>query len=202
MALQKQNVDISFAQGLETKVDPFRVPVGKFLSLENTIFSKAGLLQKRNGYKELTALFNNSYKYTTTFSGGLTAIGSSMAAYSAASNSWVQKGSIQPVSIDVLKLVRNSTNQASPDIAFDENGNVFDDLGLPAEIGNIPRTDIVFKLLVGGGHAVFVGIQIGVGHGDMLNNVLSKSYRRFSGNSFVKLSGWHPDRHEPQQPFP
>ena len=50
MALTKQPLSINFAAGLDLKTDPFQVSPGKFLGLANSIFTKGGLLQKRNGF--------------------------------------------------------------------------------------------------------------------------------------------------------
>ena len=112
--LQKQNTNINFAQGLDTKTDPWQVPVGKFLSLENTIFTKGGLLQKRNGYAGLPML-SGSPNYVTTFNGDLTAIGTNLQALSAGYGSWVSRGNIQPLSLSTLPLIRNNLNQTQCD---------------------------------------------------------------------------------------
>lgn len=121
--LQKQAVNINFAQGLDTKTDPWQVTLGKFLELENSIFLKGGLLQKRNGYAALPSLVNSA-NYLTTFNGDLTAIGTNLQALSAGYGSWVDRGKIQPVSINVLPLVRNNLNQSQSDTAFASNGLV------------------------------------------------------------------------------
>lgn len=120
--LTKNAVDISFAGGIDTKSDPKRVSVGKFSKLKNTVFNKGDLLQKRNGYKRLTSLPDTTYSYLTTFNGNLTAIGSNIAAYNNAGDQWVQKGSIQPLSIDTLSVIRNNLNQSACDIAVAPNG--------------------------------------------------------------------------------
>lgn len=52
MALEKSNIPIAFAQGLDTKTDPKQIPAGKFLNLENAVFLKTGEIRKRNGFKE------------------------------------------------------------------------------------------------------------------------------------------------------
>lgn len=121
--LQKQAININFAKGIDTKSDPFQLPLGSFLSLQNAVFTKAGLLQKRNGYGALAPLPTNTYSYATTFNGNLTAVGANLAAYSAGSNSWVNRGSIQPASLDVLPLIRSNTSQTSCDSAI-SNGIV------------------------------------------------------------------------------
>ncbi len=120
--LTKQGIDIPFASGLDTKTDPKRVQIGKFLSLENSVFNKGGLLQKRNGYNRLTSLPDDTYSFATTFNDNLTAIGPNIAAYNNANDEWVQKGSIQPLSLKTLPVLRNNLNQTACDITVAANG--------------------------------------------------------------------------------
>lgn len=122
MNLTKQGIDVSFAQGLDTKTDPKRVQIGKFVELQNTVFDKGGLLQKRNGYAGLASLPDASYSYLTTFNGNLTAVGPTIAAYNTAGSAWVAKGTIQTLSVDTLPVIRNNLNQTACDIAVAENG--------------------------------------------------------------------------------
>lgn len=122
MPIEKQNIPINFAQGLDTKTDPFQVQAGKFLNLENSVFSTGTSLQKRNGFEMLASLPDTSYKYLNTFSGNLTAIGTSLAAYSESSLNWVVKGSIAPIQLDTLPLIRSSSNQTQVDTALAGNG--------------------------------------------------------------------------------
>ena len=121
-SLKKESVPINFSQGLDTKTDPLQVQPGKFLALKNSIFTKGGLLQKRNGYGKLTALPNNLYTALTTFSGNLTAIGSSLSAYSAGSNTWVNRGALQPCNLSAIPVVRSNTNQTQADSVVAANG--------------------------------------------------------------------------------
>lgn len=120
----KQPVNINFSKGLNTKTDPWQVPVGEFLSLENSIFTKGGQLRKRNGYGSLPSLPTGNYNYLTTVNGNLTAIGEDIAAYNSNSKTWGTKGSIQPLTLDTLALIRNSVNQAQCDAAVAPNGLV------------------------------------------------------------------------------
>lgn len=122
MALNKQNVPINFAQGVDTKSDPFQVPLGKFLSLENAIFDKANRLTKRNGYGPLSALPDSSSTFLTTFNENLTAVGDRFFAYSEGSRTWVDKGPLRSVDLNVLPLVRSSLNQSQGDCAIAANG--------------------------------------------------------------------------------
>ena len=103
MELTKRPTDISFAQGLDTKTDPKRVQVGKFVQLQNTVFTKAGLLQKRNGFPSLPSLPDDTYSYLTTLNGNLTAIGSSIAALNASDDGWVSRGTIEPLSLSTIR---------------------------------------------------------------------------------------------------
>jgi hypothetical protein len=124
MAINKAPLPINFSKGLDLKSDPFQVQPGNFLKLENTIFTKAGLLAKRNGFSSLAPLPDKTYSYTTTFGGNLTAIGSSLSAYSAANQNWVNKGFIRPVSVKTSTLIRNNSNQIQVDTAIAPNGNI------------------------------------------------------------------------------
>lgn len=119
--LNKQPFPINFAQGLNTKLDPHQVPMGQFLLLENSIFDKIGLLKKRNGFGNITALPNPA-SFLTTFNGALTAIGPTLQAYSPSSVPWVTTGTIQPISLSTLPLVRNSLNQTQCDAVLAPNG--------------------------------------------------------------------------------
>ena len=120
--LVKTNTNINFAQGLDTKSDPKQVRLGKFLSLQNSIFTKAGLLQKRNGFKQLPAVPDTTASYLTTFNGNLTAVGQAISAYSQGAGSWVSKGNIQPCSVGTLPIIKNNLNQTQCDSVVASNG--------------------------------------------------------------------------------
>lgn len=122
--LTKQAIDVSFAKGLDTKTDPKRVAIGNFVRLENSVFDKGGELRKRNGYGSLSPLPDSTYTYLTTFNGDLTAIGSTIAAYNQANANFVPKGTIQPMSVSTLPIIRNNLNQISADSAIAPNGLV------------------------------------------------------------------------------
>ena len=124
MAINKQAIPINFSRGLDSKTDPKQVALGNFLALQNTIFDKGGLLQKRNGYQELTPLPDTSYQQVTTFNGNLTAIGSSLVAYSQGSGTWVNTGQIQPMDLSVAHVVRSNTNQIQCDSVVSSNNIV------------------------------------------------------------------------------
>ncbi len=145
--LQKQPIAINFSKGLETKVDPFQIPIGKFLALNNSVFNKGGLLQKRNGYAPLSPIDSSASTFLTTFSGNLTAVGDSLQAYSDPTGVWVDKGFIKQASVEVLPIIRNTTNQSQCDSAVAANGlvcTVYTD-NQPDGLGG---TDPVYKYVV------------------------------------------------------
>lgn len=121
-ALSKQNLDIPFGQGLDTKSDPWRVKPGKMLSLRNTVFDKGGQLTKRDGFGFLPPLSDLTVKTLTTFKDSLTAIGESLFNYSAETMRWYNKGSIASVKTEVASLVRSATSQSAQDVAVASNG--------------------------------------------------------------------------------
>lgn len=124
MAIQKQSVNVNFASGLDTKTDPFQVTTGKFLSLQNSIFQKGGALQKRNGFGQLSVMPSMDSTFLTIFNGNLTAIGTSLQSYSQSNATWVNKGAIQPVSLNTISIIKNNTNQSQVDTAVAANGLV------------------------------------------------------------------------------
>lgn len=121
MALLKQNLNINFGQGLDTKTDPNQVAPGKFLSLVNSVFNKGGLLTKRNGFSPVTSL-STSPTTISTFKDGLVAIGTELDSFDAGSSKWVNTGSILPISLNTTPLVRTSTSQTMCDVTVAANG--------------------------------------------------------------------------------
>ena len=122
MALNKQAIPINFSQGLDLKSDDKQVALGKFLSLENSIFTKAGLLQKRNGFGSMPNLPDKSSTFLTTFNGNLTAIGNKLEAFSQSEQTWINKGNIQPIELNTMPIIRSNTNQSQADLAQAPNG--------------------------------------------------------------------------------
>lgn len=120
----KQNVNINFAQGLDQKSDPKQVPIGKFLRRVNSVFTKMGLMKKRNGYGPLPPLPDSTSTYLTTFVGNLTAIGRSLLALDFGAASWVNKGTFQPISLSVIPTARGPVNQTQCDSVTAPNGLV------------------------------------------------------------------------------
>lgn len=110
--MQTTTLPINFSMGVDTKTDPWSLAPGKFLSLENSVFTTGGLLQKRNGYGALPSV---AATYLTTLNTNLIAVGSTINAYSPSLNEWISKGSLQPCSLSVLPSIRNNQNQIQVD---------------------------------------------------------------------------------------
>lgn len=122
MALQKQPINISFAQGIDTKTDPYQVQVGQFLTLVNSVFTTTGRLTKRNGFSNITKLPNADQTTLTTLNDNLIATGSNLYAFSEDTDQWLNQGLVQPVQLRTQPLVRVSTSQRSPDTAITPEG--------------------------------------------------------------------------------
>jgi len=123
MALEKKTVSINFQKGIDTKPDPNQLEMGSFVDLENSVFDKLGQLTKRNGFGALTSLPSPA-NFLTTFKENLIAVGSKLQAYVKGSNTWVNSGTIQPLQLSTLPLVRNSVNQTQADSVVSTNGLV------------------------------------------------------------------------------
>ena len=122
MALNKQAIPVNFRQGVDTKTDAKQVQLGKFLALQNSVFTKAGALTKRNGFAQLTKLPNTLQTTLTTLNNNLLATGSNLYAYSQGTQQWLNQGSIQPVSLSTETIVRNSGSQIGADTAISTTG--------------------------------------------------------------------------------
>lgn len=119
--MPKQYLNINFAGGTDTKTDPWQLAIEDFTLLKNTIFTTLKRLTKRNGFGLL--LPNSAaINYLTTLNGNLTGIGSSIYALSTGLNSFVTKGTIQPVQVSTLSLIKNNNNQIQCDSAIASNG--------------------------------------------------------------------------------
>lgn len=122
MALQKTPISLTFGKGVQTKVDPFQIPMDSFALLHNSVFTTTNRLTKRNGYPIITRLPNLLQTNLTTLNDNLIATGSNLYAYSQDVDAWFNKGLVQPVQLSVQPLVRVSTSQTGPDAAITSNG--------------------------------------------------------------------------------
>lgn len=121
MALVKNPVTINFTQGVETKVDPFQLAIGQFASLKNAVFNKDGLLEKRNGFRELVEVSSGAMTLATLNS-GLVILGDICQSYNADSNRLIDAGLFQPLNLSNASMVRRATSQETCDVAVATNG--------------------------------------------------------------------------------
>ncbi len=125
MPLEKGTIDFNFSQGMDTLSDPNQMPLGKFTSLENTVFTKdegAGELNKRPGIPSYTSAPDATSRVLSNFRDNLLAVGDKLSAYSAQTNSWIGAGTIQPLELNVLPLSRNFYAPTVIDSAQAPNG--------------------------------------------------------------------------------
>lgn len=136
MPLEKQNIAIPFAKGVDTKTDPKQVMVGKLLKLENGYFKEPGSIAKRNGYTALSKNYIVPKDYRTApdtsipLETGVIAAGRALAAtngelvmsdndhlysWSPADNQWIRRGYFEGVTIGQTPIIRTFAQQTNPD---------------------------------------------------------------------------------------
>jgi hypothetical protein len=121
MALQKQNQVFNFGRGVARKDSVDLIPVGKFFSLNNTIFDVLGQLTKRNGFGQLTSTLG-SVSFLTTFENNLIGLGQTIQAYSAGLGSFVNKGQFPQVQVSVTPINNVYFGINYADLAIATNG--------------------------------------------------------------------------------
>lgn len=120
--LQKQPVNVNFAQGLDTKSDPWQIEIGKFLELENSIFNINGRLQKRDGFSVVGTINDSTVNQITNYNDDIIALGNSIYAFNQANGSFVNKGSFYSTNITTESVLANSNNVSFADSAKSSNG--------------------------------------------------------------------------------
>lgn len=114
MALTKQQVSVNFSKGLDTKSDPWQVPIGNFLNLENSVFTKQGLLQKRNGFEQIGTFPTQNIKELSTLNGQLTLIGDGIYAYQDGGMIY-NRGYYKPALVETKSIVKGFINCVQSD---------------------------------------------------------------------------------------
>ena len=98
MPLERRQVAVNFAAGLDTKSDPKQVQ-GKVLALENGVFTSPGRLKKRTGYKKVASQLADTRMVTQYGDELLAANGTTLYSYSAATASWDSQGACWSVGV-------------------------------------------------------------------------------------------------------
>lgn len=118
--LIKQNLDVTFTQGIDNKTDS-KSNVGDSLQvLENAVFTKKGVLNKKSGSSLLSALDTDEATITDmkallTYQENelLLAAGEVLYSYSDNAERWIEKGDLVSVSVDLKDKITNSYSQSS-----------------------------------------------------------------------------------------
>lgn len=134
MAIQKQAVNLNFAQGLDQKMDPRQVKPGKFLSMVNRVFNKGGLLEKTNGYAALgTSCLAPPYTLTssqipvnltsgrmvTGFQDELVLLdGFNVFSYADTASNWAYRGRKEICATSSQAVYKDQYNNIMPDSAY------------------------------------------------------------------------------------
>lgn len=126
--LQRQNIVLPLAQGIETKSDPKQVQAGKLLGLENGVFTVTNSIRKRNGTAALgTGIvtggrIENGAGLATYGNELLLADGLDLYSYDQSANKWVDKGSFISTQVEKNAVVRDAYSQTAQDGATADNG--------------------------------------------------------------------------------
>jgi hypothetical protein len=113
--LQEQVIPIEFGQGVDTKTDPKAVVAGKFIRLENGVFTTSQRISKRNGYTALNSTIAAigslaSPQMTHAYNNELIAQDQNrLLSYSPSQTAWMNKGPYTSV-----ELTKNSIDQEHP----------------------------------------------------------------------------------------
>lgn len=136
--LQKQNIVLSLAGGIDSKTDEKQVMFGKLLVLENGIFTSPKEIRKRNGYAAFSSLIQNNNAFTSfsTVSTNLVSGNSlnsflneivlndnyNLHSFSTGINEWVYKGKNTICDVSSTPVIRNTFSQTFPDSAINPAG--------------------------------------------------------------------------------
>lgn len=128
MALNKNNVDIIFTEGVNNKTDNKLTLNSSLLALENRRFIKTGALDKRLGFNPLSSSDCNETPITTTealsvFNDELVMFAdSNLYSYSSSIDRWVTKDKVLSAAVELSAVVNNSKQQT--DMDFCQAGGV------------------------------------------------------------------------------
>jgi hypothetical protein len=129
MALNRQNIALPFAAGLDLKTDPYQVRPPKVEVLQNAIFTEGMSIHKRYGYNAFSTAIAGTISSITNSLGGATFQnellefdGTSIYSYNQTGLSWTLKGPAISAALSVIPVVRNTVQQTSQDSAYHQSG--------------------------------------------------------------------------------
>lgn len=128
MPLQPQSVAIPITAGLDTKTHDHVLEPGRATVLQNAVFTKDGVLQKRRGFTSLSRTILDdttgirAAKGAAVFKDELVLFtGESLYSYSPTLSTWVDRGTAVSTIVDEKEVVHNSYSQAYPDFVVANN---------------------------------------------------------------------------------
>lgn len=131
MSLEKQNVPLSLAVGIDTKRDEKQLNVGSLYNAENIVYQTIDSFQKRNGYRQLTNEIVDGSTYTNPRSiSYLNAelqlfTNNNLYSYSPSVEKWVEKGNITNTRVISEPVLRNNFEQSEVQMAIVGNIQCF-----------------------------------------------------------------------------
>lgn len=133
MALQKQNIDIPLAVGLNTRDDAKLLPPAKLLDVQNSVFSKGGALKKRNGYTALSqstlatspATISSATLLATRGDELVLADGTKLYGYAEQVDRWLDRGSVLLVDVGLDTVSNEIETQTCADHGTANNISVY-----------------------------------------------------------------------------
>lgn len=122
MGLPTTTLDLSFRKGIQTKTDPKLQLDGELRRLENAVFDKVGVVNKRNGFDALSSIANTG---SIDSGAALSAIGNELNlfsgthlyGYSDSANSWISKGKAVSIVGTNYEIVQDNDQQTTPGVA-------------------------------------------------------------------------------------
>ncbi len=124
MALQKQNVEVNLAEGLDTKTDKKHVIPGKVTALVNAVYRKDKRVDKRPGYNRISNKDLSDNELGTgaglaTFNDELVQYNSQKVySYSPNIGKWVDKGDAVSAIVTTKQIIKNDSTQSQCDSAI------------------------------------------------------------------------------------
>lgn len=128
--LQRQNIEVPFSGDLDTKSDSKLVLPGKFLTLENGVYTKGGEKRKRNGHRVVTGDpvvdGDHAVGNITPYRDELVAmLGERIYTLADSNSTWVEKGDAVQCKVTLDSVVRNTYQQSTPDAATNNGVTVY-----------------------------------------------------------------------------
>ena len=127
MALQKTNVPVPLASGLQTKTDESQDQLSGLRVLENVLFDTPNKLIKRKGYNKLNLQLTSGQeiedpKYLSVFNEELGILSSSnYYALTSSLEKWTNKGQVFTAFPESTSIIRNDKQQKNIDISLIDN---------------------------------------------------------------------------------